>query len=208
MSTMGLMEGAVSAAFALRHGPAQSEAATLDNRQALDQFLAGVERRALRMAEYATGNIEDALDLVQDAMLKLAQSYSHRPPQEWAALFHTILHSRIMDWHRRSRVRSRWRTWLGSPRDGDDARDLIQSLPDPHPSGPVEGVSDEELAAALERAVRGLPPRQQQAFLLRAWEGLSVAQTAHAMRCSQGSVKTHYSRAVHTLRRRLQDHWQ
>jgi len=208
VSTIGSAEGVVSVALALRHDPACAEVATLDNRQALDQFLAGVERRALRMAEYATGNIEDALDVVQDTMLKLAQSYAHRPPGEWGALFHTILQSRIMDWHRRSRVRSRWRTWLGSPRDGDDARDLIQSLPDPHPSGPMEGVSDEELAVALEMAVRGLPPRQQQAFLLRAWEGLDVAQTAQAMRCSQGSVKTHYSRAVHTLRRLLQDHWQ
>ena len=173
----------------------------------LDQFLAGVERRAFRMAHIATGDADEAMDLVQDAMLKLVQRYGDRGVAEWGPLFHTILQSRIRDWYRRTKVRNRWREWIGSRYVDEEQDDPIEAIADHD-----QRLSDEQLAlkratTALEQAVRSLPLRQQQAFLLRAWEELDVAQTARAMGCTEGSVKTHYFRAVHTLRKVLGDHW-
>lgn len=179
------------------------ERVTLDTHQALDRFLANTERRAFRMAQFATGNAEDALDLVQEAMLKLAQQYGSRDEQEWGPLFHRILQSRIRDWYRRSKVRNRWRVWLSGEEDEEDP---LERLADTDSAGPAEQLAGERSLGALERALQQLPLRQQQAFLLRTWEGFDVAETARAMGCSAGSVKTHYSRAVHTLRTLLEDH--
>jgi len=177
----------------------------LDSQAALDRFLSGVERRALRMAELATGSRDEALDIVQDAMLVLVRRYSGHGESEWGPLFHRILQTRILDWYRRGRVRHKWLAWL-SPRDGEE-EDPLAALPDPDTRRPEDLVGNRRAGAALETALRALPLRQQQAFLLRTWEGLDVAATAAAMGCSQGSVKTHYSRAVHTLRGLLEDHW-
>ncbi len=172
----------------------------------MDRFLAGIERRAFLTARIATGNADDALDIVQDAMLLLVQRYSERGEQEWGPLFHRILQSRIRDWYRRTRVRNRWRLWLGRG-DDEDAPDPLQNLPDSGNLGPVDQTANRRTMAALEAVLHELPLRQQQAFLLRTWEGLDVAQTARAMGCSVGSVKTHYSRAVHTLRNLLEEYW-
>ena len=171
----------------------------------LDSFLAGVQGRAFRIAQIATANKEDALDLVQDAMFKLVEKYSERPAAEWQPLFYRILQSRINDWHRRRQVRSRHHGNL--PADEDSNEDPIQTAKDPQSRSPEDllhtGSSMDKLMSALEN----LPLRQQQAFLLRAWEGLDVRATAEAMACAEGSVKTHYSRAIHTLREKLGDHW-
>lgn len=183
--------------------PETRERVTLDTHQALDRFLANTERRAFRMAQFATGNAEDALDLVQEAMLRLARQYGGRDEQEWGPLFHRILQSRIRDWYRRSKVRNRWRVWLSGEEDGEDP---LERLADTDSAGPAEQLAGERSLGALEQALQQLPLRQQQAFLLRTWEGFDVAETAHAMGCSTGSVKTHYSRAVHTLRLLLEDH--
>lgn len=177
----------------------------LDSQAALDRFLAGVERRALRMAELATGNRDEALDIVQDAMLVLVRRYRDRGDGEWGPLFHRILQTRILDWYRRGRVRHKWFAWL-APRDGED-EDPLAALPDPGARRPEDLLGNARAGDALDTALRSLPLRQQQAFLLRTWEGLDVAATAAAMGCSEGSVKTHYSRAVHTLRDLLEDHW-
>jgi len=177
----------------------------LDSQVALDRFLSGVERRALRMAELATGNRDEALDIVQDAMLVLVRRYGQHGESEWGPLFHRILQTRILDWYRRGRVRHKWLAWLGSPDSEDE--DPLAALPDPHARRPEEVLGNQRAGEALEAALRTLPLRQQQAFLLRNWEGLDVADTAAAMGCSEGSVKTHYSRAVHTLRELLEDHW-
>jgi RNA polymerase sigma-70 factor, ECF subfamily len=176
-----------------------------DRRAALDGFLRGVERRALRMAELSCGQREDALDIVQETMLSFARRYSNHDPAEWAPLFHRVLDSRIMDHHRRSQVRSRWRLWL-RPHE-DDERDPLEQVADPREPEPWMRLSDERLMEALESALRALPIRQRQCFLLRIWEGLDVAQTAAAMGCGEGSVKTHLSRALARLREHLQD-WQ
>lgn len=178
----------------------------LDSKQAMHRFLADVERRAFVQARMATGSADEALDIVQDAMLQLVQHYSERDPNEWAPLFHRILQRRIYDWYRRARVRNRWRHWFA--RDDDDDGDPLENLPDPAAVDPARLSATDRTLSALKAALARLPPRQQQAFLLRNWEGLDVEQTARAMGCSAGSVKTHYSRAVHTLRERLKDHWE
>lgn len=179
---------------------------TLDSKQALERFLASVERRGYVMARMATGNTEEAMDIVQDAMLQLVQHYGTRDEAEWGPLFYRILQRRIYDWFRRTRVRNRWRHWFSREEEADN--DPLENLPDPVAVDPARGAAIDQTLAELKNAVAQLPLRQQQAFLLRAWEGLDVEQTAHAMGCSIGSVKTHYSRAIHTLRERLKDHWQ
>lgn len=161
------------------------------------------------MAELATGNREDALDLVQEAMMGLVKSYADRDEQDWAPLFHRILQSRINDWYRRSKVRNRFRVWLGSGATADD-REAVDPMQTAVDHGQPDTVSRLQQAGAvdqLQSALQALPLRQQQAFMLRCWEGLGVAETAFSMGCSEGSVKTHYSRAVHTLREQLGEHW-
>ncbi len=178
---------------------------TLDNSSQLDSFLQSVQNRGFRIAQLATGNQEDALDLVQEAMFKLVEKYASRPEQEWTPLFYRILSSRINDFHRRNTVRNRHRSWLRKDEDSDE--DPIQTAPDPFGKGPDDESEIDESMVKLQQALMNLPPRQQQAFLLRAWEGLDVKQTATAMACAEGSVKTHYSRAVHALRIELGEHW-
>lgn len=184
-----------------------SSAAQTTDRQALERFLAGVERRALVIAEFATRNRDDALDIVQDSMLAFARHYAGRSPDQWPPLFHRVLQNRIRDWHRRGSVRQRLFGWLGGTRS-DDLPDVdpIQQVADPHGREPALLVAQAEAGEAAIAALAELPARQQQAFLLRVWEGLDVAATARAMGCSEGSVKTHLSRALASLRARLQDH--
>ncbi|MGD0624385.1 MAG: RNA polymerase sigma factor [Thermodesulfobacteriota bacterium] len=176
----------------------------LDSKATLDRFLADVERRAFRMAKFASGNTDEALDLVQEAMLQFVRRYANRPPEEWNPLFYRVLKSRITDWYRRTFVRKRFLAWLGRA-DEEEQEDPLQNLPDPANPNPSDHILRQEERTALEKAIRRLPLRQQQAFLLRAWEGMDVAQAAFAMGCSEGSIKTHYSRAVHTLRGLLED---
>lgn len=181
-------------------------ASTLQRERQLNQFLAGVERRALRIAEIAIRDRDEALDLVQDAMIKLVNSYASRAEAEWTPLFYRILQNGIRDWHRRRKVRNRVMVWFGRG-VADDEYDPVAMAPDPAGRTPDEQLQSSETMQRLERAVRELPGRQREAFMLRTFEGLDVAATALAMGCSQGSVKTHYSRAVHTLREDLGDHW-
>ena len=171
--------------------------------RSLDAFLRGVERRALRMAELATGSRDEALDLVQDAMFGFVRHYGDHDGAEWPPLFWRVLDSRLNDWHRRQKVRGRWSF---RPDDKDTDEDPIALAPDVREPGPLARMGDREASLALEAALRELPLRQRQAFLLRIWEGLDVAETAVAMRCSEGSVKTHLSRALANLRRALEAH--
>lgn len=182
--------------------------AALDEQRALEQFLADVERRALRLATLAVGNRDEALDIVQDAMIRLVRSYRDRPAGEWRQLFFRILANRITDQQRRQTVRQRVIAWFAPADDDDDDADPLANLPDPAAAGPDELLARAGALEALEAAVGRLPLRQRQAFLLRSLEGLDVAATARAMGCTEGSVKTHYSRAVHSLRAALGEHWQ
>jgi RNA polymerase sigma-70 factor (ECF subfamily) len=184
--------------------PERVDAAKADERT-LDQFLKSVERRALRMAELASGNRDEALDLVQDAMLGFVRHYADKPAAEWTPLFYRVLDSRLNDWHRRRRVRSRWMAVFTRDPE-DDENDEIAQAPDLSDPGPLLRLAGGEATRDLDAALTRLPMRQRQAFLLRVWEGFDVAATAGAMRCSEGSVKTHLSRALAALRRALEDH--
>lgn len=177
----------------------------LETHRELDAFLASVEKRAFRMAEIATGNRDEALDILQDAMFKLVEKYADRNPQEWGPLFTTILQSRIKDWYRRNQVRNRFRSWFSSK--DNDLDDPVQQAKDETARTPEQLLQADRRIDKLEQVLHDLPLRQQQAFLLRNWEGYSVEQTANAMKCSVGSVKTHYFRAVHSLREKLDMHW-
>jgi RNA polymerase sigma-70 factor (ECF subfamily) len=167
----------------------------------MDGFLASVERRAFRMAEMALGQREDALDVVQEAMIRLLR-YRARPAQEWTPLFWSILRSQITDRHRRNGIRRRVMVWLG--RDAEPGTDPIESLPDPAPD-PLGRQMEDQRWLAIGVALRMLPRRQRECFMLRELQGLDVADTARAMGCSQGSVKTHLSRAMAALRIHLED---
>jgi RNA polymerase sigma-70 factor, ECF subfamily len=172
-------------------------------KRALNQFLAGVELKAFKIAQAALRHEDDALDAVQDAMLQLARAYAGRPAEEWKPLFYRILENRIRDMQRRRTVRGRIMAWLPARGDADEEElDPVALAASPEPQ-PVRRLELDEAVGALEQALQRLPPRQQQAFLLRTLEGLDVAQTAVAMGCSEGSVKTHYFRAVQALRAQL-----
>jgi RNA polymerase sigma-70 factor (ECF subfamily) len=180
-----------------------SESSTRSKTRALDQFLAGVELKAFKIAQAALRHEDDALDAVQDAMLQLARAYSARPAEEWKPLFYRILENRIRDMQRRRTVRNRVMSWLPFRADPDeDEPDLIADAASTDPL-PVRRLEIDEAISALEKALGTLPRRQREAFLLRSLEGLDVAQTARAMGCSEGSVKTHYFRALQTLRAQL-----
>jgi RNA polymerase sigma-70 factor (ECF subfamily) len=183
-------------------------APNLDQNGLLNHFLAGVERRAFRMALIAVRDEENALDIVQEAMFAFVRRYRERPEGEWRPLFQRVLQSRITDAVRRKTVRERFRVWFGFAGDDDEgiSSDPIQELPDATLPDQLSLLENRGFSAALEKALRKLPFRQQQAFLLRFWEEFDVKQTARVMGCSEGSVKTHTSRALHTLRGLLEEY--
>ena len=176
----------------------------------MEAFLITVEKRAFRMARIATGNTDDALDIVQDAMCSLVSRYADKAVEQWRPLFFRILVNRIRDWYRRQKVRRYWQYFSHTFKkvEDDDRNDPIESAPDGTMPDPSEQLILNDTVTMLDHALRRLPPRQQQAFLLRAWEGLSVRDTAKVMKCSEGSIKTHYARAIRTLRDLLENHWQ
>jgi len=173
----------------------------------IEDFLRSIERRGFLMARLALGDEDDALDALQDTMLRLVQRYGGRPAAEWRPLFYRILHNRITDVRRRRKVRARLFGWLDR-QGAENDEDPLAQVADPRAMEPGRIAAGDEAAAAIMAAVAKLPARQQEAFMLRCWEGLSTAETAAAMQCTEGSVKTHYSRAVHALRERLGEHWQ
>ena len=171
----------------------------------LSDFLAQVERRAYKQAAYAVRDDHAALDIVQDAMLKLSEKYGTHPPEEFPMLFQRILQNTILDYFRRQKVRNFWVTLFSSFSSGheeEEDHDVLETL---SPSGdegsndPSDQVERAQTLKLIEAAVRKLPQRQREAFMLRYWEDMDVAETAQVMGCSEGSVKTHCSRAVHAL---------
>lgn len=185
--------------------PYTPEPAKLSTPQQLSEFLAQVERRAYKQAQFAVRDEHAALDIVQDAMLKLAERYGNRPAEEFPMLFQRILQNTIRDSYRRQRVRTFWTTLFSSftPRHKEEAFDPLDTLQDEDnrtlPARPDDALVQSQLITVIEEALSELPARQREAFLLRYWEELDTAETAAAMGCSEGSVKTHCSRAIHTL---------
>lgn len=175
--------------------------------QELSNFLRDVERRAFKQTVYAVRDEHAALDIVQDAMLKLAEKYAAKPVEEYPMLFQRILQNTMRDFWRRQKVRNLWTTLLssfGSNEDEDD-RDPLETIDvEDSSENPAEQLQRSQTIAIVEKALEKLPPRQREAFVLRYWEDMDVAETAEVMGCSQGSVKTHCSRAVHALAQTLE----
>ena len=177
-----------------------TEDTSLERTQEINRFLASVEKRAYRMVHIATGNREDALDILQDAMCKLVEKYADRDATTWHPLFYTILQSRIRDWYRREKIRNRFRVWFGvHSADHEASVDYVdKATPDP-----AVQLQRMQQLQEVEKVIRSLPIRQQQAFMLRVFESCDVRQTAEIMGCSEGSVKTHHARAMATMRDKL-----
>lgn len=172
----------------------------------LSGFLAEVERRAFKQAMFAVRQEESALDIVQDSMLKLSEKYGARPASEYPMLFQRILQNTIRDFFRRQRVRSMWTTLLSalSPGADEDTDPLDTIITDQGlETGPDRQLERTQVLAMIEKEIQNLPGRQREAFLLRYWEDMDIAETASVMGCSEGSVKTHCSRATHTLAKAL-----
>ena len=174
----------------------------------LADFLAGVERRAFKQAAFAVRDDDAALDIVQEAMIKLSQHYGDRPPAELPLLFTRILQNAIHDHFRRHKVRSSWLTLFSALTPaGDEDADPLETLEAESDATATESAADtverSQIVKVIEEEMARLPDRQREAFVLRYWEDLDVAETAAAMGCSEGSVKTHCSRATHALARAL-----
>jgi RNA polymerase sigma-70 factor, ECF subfamily len=186
------------------HSFANNGEHTLSSQRELSDFLAASERRAFKQAMFAVRNEETALDIVQDSMLKLAEKYGDRPAEEFPMLFQRIMQNSIRDHYRRSRVRSLWTSLLSSFSSSEDEdHDPLETLEVESgsytPNTPHGQLLQSQVIEIIEKEIKALPPRQREAFLMRYWEDMDVAETAAAMGCSEGSVKTHCSRATHTL---------
>ena len=164
-----------------------------------------MERRAFKQCVFSVRDDEAALDIVQDSMMKLAEKYSTKPAAELPLLFSRILQNTTRDHFRRQKVRSTWTTLLsnlglgGEDEDGDPLETLEVDQHSNVPASPADRLEQSQVMATIEEAVKALPQRQREAFMLRYWEELDVSETAKAMGCSEGSVKTHCSRATHAL---------
>lgn len=171
--------------------------------QELSDFLYEVERRAFKQTVYAVRDEHAALDIVQDAMLKLAEKYPDKPVAEYPMLFQRILQNTMRDFWRRQKVRNIWTSLLssfGSNNDDEEFRDPLDTIDVGDESqNPANQLESSQTMQVIEAALIKLPARQREAFVLRYWEDMSVAETAEIMGCSQGSVKTHCSRALHTM---------
>jgi RNA polymerase sigma-70 factor (ECF subfamily) len=175
----------------------------------LTSFLRSVEKRAFKRTVYAVRDDDAALDIVQDAMIRLAERYADRPAEELPLVFQRILSNATMDWFRRQKVRNSVLSNMSDIESGaEDADfDLLESLESQNSTEGTEGadiaVNRAQILRAIEGEIEALPARQREAFLLRYWEEFDVSETAEAMGCSEGSVKTHCSRAVHALAKAL-----
>ena len=171
--------------------------------QELSDFLRVVERRAFKQTVYAVRDDHAALDIVQDAMLKLAEKYADKTAAEYPMLFQRILQNTMRDYWRRQKVRNLWTTLLssfGAGQNGEDDHDPLDTIDvEDEGTNPAIQLERSQTMKIIEKALEKLPTRQREAFVLRYWQDMDVAETAEMMGCSQGSVKTHCSRAVHTL---------
>jgi RNA polymerase sigma factor (sigma-70 family) len=174
--------------------------------QEISDFLKEVERRAFKQALYVIHKDESALDIVQDSMIKLVERYSHKPITELPMLFQRILQNTILDYLRREKVKNSKITLFSNLFEKSDENndndlnsylDFLNEENIPPPSS--EQLERTQMLQLIDQQIQKLPPRQREAFLMRYWEDMDVAQTANIMKCSEGSVKTHCSRAAHTL---------
>ena len=184
--------------------PINAATAKPDEPQTMDGFLAQIERRAYRTALMTTKRPADALDIVQDAMMQLVQHYRTRPHDEWPLLFQRILNNRLMDWHRQQTRQRKW-FWQSAVTEDEESDDPLLAVVDEKEINPADLLARARDVERVIRKLEALPLRQRQAFTLRAWEGFDVTTTAQVMECSEGSVKTHYFRALQSLRTALSE---
>lgn len=176
----------------------------------LADFLKSAEKRAFKRVAYAVRDDDAALDIVQDSMIRLAEKYFDRPAAELPLLFQRIVSNATMDWFRRQKVRNAHVRNFSDFETGDEDGDfdILEALETLDATAGTESAADSvsraQILLVIESEVQQLPGRQREAFLLRYWEELDVAETAQVMGCSEGSVKTHCSRAVHALAKALQ----
>ncbi len=163
--------------------------------QAIEQFLKEIEHRAFRRTLLATRHEADALDIVQDAMIKLVNKYSNKPHNEWKPLFLRILENNILDWHRKEQLKQRLFFWRHDDTETHNEIEMVDES-----ANPLSLLDSEKLGEQLIKVIEQLPFKQQQCFLLRSWEGLSVRETAKVMKINENSVKSHYFRAINKLR--------
>lgn len=189
----------------LCYHPPQLKEQKLATHDELSHFLTQVERRAYKQALFATNDSHTALDIVQDAMIKLSEKYGDKPAEELPLLFQRILQNTIRDHFRRQKVRSSWTMLFSAFQSKDteeefDPLDILEDNDNPStPGTPDANLNQKQTLDAIEQALSKLPARQREAFLLRYWEGMDTAETARIMGCTEGSVKTHCSRANHAL---------
>lgn len=187
----------------------ENRTAANDNYQTMEQFLRHIDRRAFHFVRASVGNIEDTHDIVQESMYKLVQKYANKPTVDWKPLLYKIMSSKIADFHRRRAVREK--ILFQAPAHPDQDEDYLQTQMLAgvalDSDTPLPSLESERRIDHLSETVKSLPVRQQQAFMLRCWEGLSTRDTAIAMSCSEGSVKTHYSRAMSRLREQLEEYY-
>ena len=204
---MNIMTQQASGDFTGEYSVSQPISARLTDTTPMEQFLKDIERRAFHMARLATGSRDDALDIVQDAMYKLVEKYSAKSADEWRPLFYRILNSKITDYYRRNGVKNRLISLASWGMKPDElGGDLIDRAEGRNSETPDQMLVRELQIKQLTAAVKKLPTRQREAFMLRCWDGMSTATTAKTMGCTEGSVKTHYSRAMHSLRNSLEDY--
>ena len=195
--------------FFIRTAPAPVAICPLATEQELSDFLKSVEKRSFKRAVYHVRDEEAALDIVQDSMMKLAEHYGDKPAAELPMLYQRILSNNTLDWFRRQKTRNAVFTNLSDfeTPEGDDDFDLLETFSGAANSQQIESAEDStrraEILQAIELQIQQLPGRQREAFLMRYWEEMDVAETAAAMGCSEGSVKTHCSRAVQSLAKAL-----
>ncbi len=170
----------------------------------MDRFLASVQGAGYRMAYLSTSSRDDALELVQEAMLQLVKRYADKPDNELKVLFYRILSSKITDWYRKTAFRSRYHAFFS--KESYELGDPVQQLGGDVQLPYSESLNNSRMLESLTLAVKNLSLRQQQTFLLRAWQGFNIKETASIMGCSTGTVKTHYSRALGLLRNELGDY--
>ncbi len=194
--------------YSCRH-PRHLASPILTSDQALTDFLKGVEKRAFKRTAFTVRDDDSALDIVQEAMIRLAERYADRPSHEWPLLFQRILANATMDWFRRQKVRNTVFTSIEELESSEDdpGFDLLEYLAtvdgSPGTESAADGAYRSQVMQIIESEISDLPARQREAFLLRYWEEMDVAETAHVMGCSEGSVKTHCSRAVNSLAKAL-----
>ncbi len=175
----------------------------------MDDFLKSVEKKAFRIIQIATGNSDDALDILQDSMMAFVRHYSNKSEPELKPLFYRVVRNKIRDWYRKQKLKNlifRYLPGTAKP-ESEIIQHPIESVEDMKNPDALTELKNSQAIKKLDESLKKLPHKQQQAFLLRAWEGLSTKETALAMKCSEGTVKTHYFRAVGRLKQELEGTW-